>query len=72
MRLVAWNCNMALHRKFEALQSLNPDVAVISEYVCGPRVLSVPVCVARTNNCSIYIQGYLDPKLISGLPVTGR
>ena len=31
MRLVAWNCNMALHRKFEALISLNPDVAVICE-----------------------------------------
>jgi exodeoxyribonuclease-3 len=31
MRLVAWNCNMALHRKLDALLSLNPDVAVISE-----------------------------------------
>ncbi len=31
MRLVAWNCNMALHRKFDALASLRPDVAVISE-----------------------------------------
>jgi exodeoxyribonuclease-3 len=31
MRLVAWNCNMALHRKVDALLSLRPDVAVISE-----------------------------------------
>ncbi len=31
MRLVAWNCNMALHRKLEALRSLQPDVAVLSE-----------------------------------------
>lgn len=31
MRLVAWNCNMAMHRKFEALLQLKPDVAVISE-----------------------------------------
>ena len=31
MRLVAWNCNMALHRKFDALMRLKPDVAVISE-----------------------------------------
>jgi hypothetical protein len=31
MRLVAWNCNMALHRKIDALLSLRPDVAVISE-----------------------------------------
>jgi len=31
MRLVAWNCNMALHRKDEALLALRPDIAVISE-----------------------------------------
>jgi exodeoxyribonuclease III len=31
MRVVAWNCNMALHRKFDALLSLRPDVAIISE-----------------------------------------
>lgn len=31
MRLVAWNCNMALHRKLDALLALRPDVAVISE-----------------------------------------
>jgi len=31
MRLVAWNCNMALHRKFDALLALRPDVAVVSE-----------------------------------------
>ena len=31
MRLIAWNCNMALHRKAEALLALRPDIAVISE-----------------------------------------
>ena len=31
MRLVAWNCNMALHRKFDALYTLRPDVAIICE-----------------------------------------
>ncbi len=31
MRLVAWNCNMALHRKVDALRALKPDVVVISE-----------------------------------------
>ncbi|MGI9386060.1 MAG: hypothetical protein ACR2OX_01390 [Methyloligellaceae bacterium] len=31
MRLVAWNCNMALHRKAEALLALRPDIAIISE-----------------------------------------
>jgi exodeoxyribonuclease-3 len=31
MRLVAWNCNMALARKLDALRRLAPDIAVISE-----------------------------------------
>lgn len=31
MRIVAWNCNMAFHRKFEHLLALKPDIAVISE-----------------------------------------
>jgi exonuclease III len=31
LRIVTWNCNMALDRKFEALLSLRPDVAVIQE-----------------------------------------
>ncbi|MEM7041669.1 MAG: hypothetical protein AAF543_02545 [Pseudomonadota bacterium] len=38
MRLVAWNCNMALHRKYEALLSLRPDVAVISECATPERL----------------------------------
>ena len=31
MRLVAWNCNMAIHRKLDPLLDLNPDIAVLSE-----------------------------------------
>jgi exodeoxyribonuclease-3 len=31
MRIVAWNCNMALERKVEALLDLRPDIAVVSE-----------------------------------------
>jgi exodeoxyribonuclease-3 len=31
MRVVAWNCNMALHRKLDALKRLAPDVAIVSE-----------------------------------------
>lgn len=31
MRLVVWNCNMALHKKLDALAGLRPDVAIISE-----------------------------------------
>jgi exodeoxyribonuclease-3 len=31
MRIVAWNCNMALHRKCDALLALRPDIAVVCE-----------------------------------------
>jgi exodeoxyribonuclease-3 len=31
MRIVAWNCNMALDRKIEGMLALRPDIAVISE-----------------------------------------
>src|ERR1700730_12123881 len=31
MRLVTWNYSMALHRKFDAMLRLRPDIAVICE-----------------------------------------
>ena len=31
MRIVAWNCQMGFDKKVDALRSLNPDLAVISE-----------------------------------------
>jgi exodeoxyribonuclease III len=31
MRLATWNCSMALHRKFDAMLRLEPDIAVICE-----------------------------------------
>ena len=31
MRLVAWNCNGAFHRKSAVLAALAPDVAILSE-----------------------------------------
>ena len=31
LRIVSWNCNMALRHKFEALLALRPDVAIIQE-----------------------------------------
>ena len=31
MRIVAWNCAMALHRKVDALMGLRPDLAIVSE-----------------------------------------
>src|SRR5262249_41938061 len=38
MRLVAWNCNMAMHRKVDALLSLRADVAVSSECAAPERL----------------------------------
>ena len=40
MRLVAWNCAMALDRKLDALMALRPDVAVISEVARPERLLT--------------------------------
>jgi exodeoxyribonuclease-3 len=31
MRVATWNCSMALHRKFDAMLRLKPDIAVICE-----------------------------------------
>jgi exodeoxyribonuclease III len=31
MRIVVWNCNMALHEKYEHLLALAPDIAIIPE-----------------------------------------
>jgi len=41
MRLVAWNCNMALHRKFDALRRLEPDIAVVSECAAPARLTAL-------------------------------
>jgi exodeoxyribonuclease-3 len=38
VRIVAWNCNMALDRKVEGLLALKPDIAVVSE-CAGPEKL---------------------------------
>ena len=38
MRLVAWNCAMGLERKFAALRSLHPDIAILSEVACPERL----------------------------------
>jgi len=39
MRLIAWNCAGAFHRKIDALMALRPDVAVVSE-CAEPEVLA--------------------------------
>jgi len=38
MRIVAWNCNMALDRKVGILLGLRPDIAVISECAAPDRL----------------------------------
>jgi len=56
MRIVAWNCNMALERKVARLLDLAPDVAVISECAEPERLKArsrsawmegEPVCIGR-------------------------
>ena len=50
MRLVVWNCNMAAHRKVEALLTLRPDVAVLAE-CAGPGVpASAPIYAAASSH----------------------
>jgi hypothetical protein len=31
MRIVVWNCNMALHKKLDALARIAPDIVVLPE-----------------------------------------
>jgi exodeoxyribonuclease III len=38
MRLVTWNCSMALHRKLDAVLRLKPDIAVIAECAAPERL----------------------------------
>lgn len=40
MRLVTWNCNGALNRKFDALMALGPDVAVVQECAAPEKLRS--------------------------------
>ena len=76
MRIVAWNCNMALHRKFDALLGLRPDVAIISECADPDRLSgfldlaslgAAPVWIGRNPHkglCVLGFNGYrprLDP-----------
>jgi exodeoxyribonuclease-3 len=38
LRIVAWNCNMALRRKLDALMRLGPDLAVVAECASPERL----------------------------------
>jgi hypothetical protein len=50
LRLVVWNCNMALDRKWEHLLSLNPDVAVVPE-AATPEILRRKAPAFAFANC---------------------
>jgi hypothetical protein len=52
MRLVVWNCNMALDRKLPRLLQLEPDVAVVPE--CGDLALDRMQAVKRSASWSCW------------------
>jgi exodeoxyribonuclease III len=54
MRLVAWNCNMALHRKLDALWRLAPDVAVLSE-CAAPALLAARDALASISGEPVWV-----------------
>jgi exodeoxyribonuclease-3 len=50
MRIVVWNCNMAMHRKLDLLLALRPDIAVLPE-CAGPGVkAAAPIYAAATSH----------------------
>jgi exodeoxyribonuclease-3 len=88
MRFVVWNCNAALAKKFAALQSLRPDVAVISEASAPERmppldqrsVRSAWIGRSRVRGLGVYTFGEwtieaacaIDPRLEWVLPLRIR
>jgi exodeoxyribonuclease-3 len=62
MRLVAWNCNMALHRKLAALMALRPDVAVLSE-CASPERLTERLGEGALDGASVWIGANHDKGL---------
>lgn len=68
MRIVCWNCNMALHNKLAMLQDLKPDIAVLPEcaqpdIVRGKTTSDVPdsfAWVGENKHKGLGIIGYGD------------
>jgi exonuclease III len=57
MRIVSWNCNMALHEKFDKVAALAPDVAILAEcadlqrlQIKSPRISTNAVWVGKNPN----------------------
>ena len=51
MKIVTWNCNLNLERKFDLLQSLTPDIAIIQE--CEKLEEKFIYNFKRTNNSKL-------------------
>lgn len=69
MRIVAWNCNMALHRKWDAFLSLNADIAVLCESA-QPSVLRAKGC--HLDGLSMVWAGRMASNPNKGLLVLAR
>ena len=71
MRIIAWNCAMALHRKIDALMAVRSDLAVIAEAAEPGRLLDrVPalaeaslVWVGRNPNKGLLVAGFGTTRL---------
>jgi hypothetical protein len=72
MRIVAWNCNMALDRKIDALLALRPDIAIVSECAEPARLKfrtrpgwteSEPVWIGRNPSKGLAVFGFNGHRL---------
>ena len=50
MRLITWNCNMAIHNKFDTLLALRPDVALLQECASPDIPVAQPVYAASSSH----------------------
>lgn len=50
MRIVTWNCSMAMHRKLDRLVSLRPDIAVLPECASPATTSAKPVYSRATSH----------------------
>lgn len=60
MRLIVWNCNMALHDKLHRLRELQPDIAIIPE-CASPDILRSKAGLATPDEMQ-WIKGKSDHK----------
>ena len=69
MRLVGWNCCMALHRKFDAVLRLRPDIAIVCECAEPKRLMAFgrmsdlsaePVWIGNNRNKGLAVFAFND------------